>query len=88
MYNLSVAQNHANMTTHGYGTMIKQIKNALPSMNIIGASGYDHSWVWYDEHVTMMAIKWTTSDTMRLATMNMIEHENDHEGEAQLEPVR
>jgi type I restriction-modification system DNA methylase subunit len=80
MYNLSVAQNHANMTTHGYGTMINQIKNALPSRNIVEASEYPISI--YDEHVTMMTIKWTTSGTMRLATMNMIEHENDHEGDA------
>lgn len=75
-----MAQNHANMTTHGYGTMINQIKNALPSRNIVEASEYPISI--YDEHVTMMTIKWTTSGTMRLATMNMIEHENDHEGDA------
>lgn len=60
--------------------MITQIKDVLHSTNIIEAKDYPISI--YDEHVTMMTIKWTTSGTMRLATMNMIEHENDHEGDA------
>ena len=80
MYNLSVAQNHANITTHGCGTMINQIKNVLSSMNIIEARDYPISI--YDQHVTMMHIKWRTSGLIRLATMDAVEHEIDHEGEA------
>lgn len=66
--------------------MINQIKDVLRSMNIIEASDYPIRL--YEEHVAMMQIKWVTSDLIRFATMDAVEHEIDHEGEALLEQAR
>lgn len=59
--------------------MIIQVKDVLHSTNLIPSESHPISI--YDEHVTMMQIKWVTNALMRRATMDAAEHEIDHTGE-------